>query len=193
MVDNFELIKKHIVRDRDYFYHCSVICRGKDNPGLKGDKVIKTWLVTGPDHLDKIRPDIEILCKAYNARAYINIGPKSMDKLNKLVALRMNNNIYHGNVIDPINHVISCCGSLVPWHKKWIVDVDIMDYKKRIEDHISDVWGQTHMDAHCWKIAEIPTKTGVHLIVHPFNLEEFKKLEPEVDVHKNNPTCLYIP
>lgn len=31
------------------------------------------------------------------------------------------------------------------------------------------------------------------VITSPFNLKEFKKKYPELDVHKNNPTNIYIP
>ena len=42
--------------------------------------------------------------------------------------------------------------------------------------------------------AEIPTKNGVHLIVErSFNLQKFKEAFPNIDVHKNNPTVLYVP
>ena len=40
-------------------------------------------------------------------------------------------------------------------------------------------------------IAEIPTKSGCHLITTPFNLQQFKEKYPDIDVHKNNPTLLY--
>ena len=41
-------------------------------------------------------------------------------------------------------------------------------------------------------VAEIETKNGWHLITYPFNLQEFKDVVPH-DIHKNNPTILYIP
>jgi hypothetical protein len=40
-------------------------------------------------------------------------------------------------------------------------------------------------------LAVIPTKSGFHLISLPFDLIEFKKDFPNVDVQKNNPTVLY--
>ena len=40
-------------------------------------------------------------------------------------------------------------------------------------------------------ISNIPTKTGWHLITTPFNLQQFRKEYPDIDVHKNNPTLLY--
>ena len=41
--------------------------------------------------------------------------------------------------------------------------------------------------------AYIPTKNGYHIITKPFNLKQFKDKYPDIDVHKNNPTILYIP
>jgi len=40
---------------------------------------------------------------------------------------------------------------------------------------------------------QIPTKNGYHIITKPFNLKQFKDKYPDIDVHKNNPTILYIP
>lgn len=39
----------------------------------------------------------------------------------------------------------------------------------------------------------IPTKNGKHLITIPFDLRQFRKIYLKIDVHKNNPTVLYIP
>ena len=39
----------------------------------------------------------------------------------------------------------------------------------------------------------IPTKNGSHILMKPFNLAKFKEKYPDVNVHKNNPTILYVP
>ena len=39
----------------------------------------------------------------------------------------------------------------------------------------------------------LETKNGSHLIVKPFNIQTFKYIYPEIEVHKDNPTNLYIP
>ena len=39
--------------------------------------------------------------------------------------------------------------------------------------------------------ARIPTKSGIHLISKPFNMNTFKKKYPNIDVHKDNPTILF--
>lgn len=42
-------------------------------------------------------------------------------------------------------------------------------------------------------IKTISTQNGKHIITKPFRLDAFKKTFPDIDVHKNNPTVLYIP
>ena len=39
----------------------------------------------------------------------------------------------------------------------------------------------------------IPTKNGLHLICRPFNVSKFKRIFPEIDIHKDNPTILFAP
>lgn len=43
-------------------------------------------------------------------------------------------------------------------------------------------------------IAKIPTKNGYHLITRPFDVAKFQdKFLNYIDLHKNNPTILYVP
>lgn len=42
-------------------------------------------------------------------------------------------------------------------------------------------------------ICTIPSKSGYHLITTGFDTREFNKEFPDVCIHKNNPTNLYIP
>lgn len=42
-------------------------------------------------------------------------------------------------------------------------------------------------------ITTIPTKSGYHLITKRFDVLEFKKKYPEIDIQKKNPTLLYLP
>ena len=40
----------------------------------------------------------------------------------------------------------------------------------------------------------IPSKNGYHIITNPFNLEFFNNVcDDKIEVHKDNPTNLYIP
>ncbi|WP_265091158.1 hypothetical protein, partial [Acinetobacter baumannii] len=70
-------------------------------------------------------------------------------------------------------------------------------------EELDGIWLETHPESkeylnECHRdavyfYAEIPTMNGCHLITKPFNLQKFKEKFPEIDVHKNNPTILYIP
>jgi len=74
--------------------------------------------------------------------------------------------------------------------KKFLIDLDAenLHLKEKILEILPSL-----QPAGNKLIAEIPSKSGVHLITRPFNLQKFKRLFSEVDVHKDNPTNLYIP
>lgn len=204
MTDNFNLIKclMGVEDDKDIFFHLQIIRRGKDHPNLPAaNKTIQTWLIHGAAHLDKLRDDIVFLCEHYQARAYINVTPKRMADLNTLLLYKLAENINNHNVINPYKILNSAAGLLQGIEKRWIVDIDSNNVAdiEIVELAIDSVWVNTHPEdwgksrESGWKIAQIPTQSGVHLITRPFNLNEFKKCYPDIDVHKNNPTILYYP
>ena len=43
------------------------------------------------------------------------------------------------------------------------------------------------------EFSKVPTKNGYHILVTPFNPNLFKDKFPKIDLHKDNPTILYIP
>lgn len=188
------------------FFHLQILRRGKDHPDLPAaNKLIQSWLVRSRDHLDSIRDEVIFLCEHYKARAYINVAGKDFDKLNQLVMKKLADNIYTGNVINPWHVLHSACGELHSRNKLWIVDIDTkdLDFKYEVLEELDGIWLETHpehkkyIDA-CnrnlvYLIAEIPTLNGCHLITKPFNLQKLKEKFPDVDVHKNNPTVLYVP
>lgn len=81
----------------------------------------------------------------------------------------------------------SVCGTFcTDRDKSWIIDIDTKDMNEvnRISDIIclvEPVGNKT--------ISVIETKNGYHLISKPFNLS---KADIHHDIHKNNPTILYI-
>lgn len=198
MIDNFDLIRSQInFRKEDYkFFHCMVVRRGKDHPDLPAANVtIKTWLVDSVQYFDRIKEDIIKLCHLYRGRAYINIAPKSIQKLNAHVLADIAQNIANGNVINPLKAVQTSAGSLKPEIKKWIVDIDSKSpsYIKDVIGTIDTIWSSMGKSENDWCYLHVPTNAGLHLITKPFNTQEFKKFFPEIDIHKNNPTVLYVP
>ena len=75
--------------------------------------------------------------------------------------------------------------------KKWILDIDFHpseNIMKTITHRISNIEPKGN------KILDIiPSKAGLHIITTAFNLAEFKEEFTTIDVHKDNPTNLYIP
>lgn len=83
--------------------------------------------------------------------------------------------------------------------KNWIIDVD-----EKNDTFVRQIWGIVdHIEPFDKKkeITTLPTKNGYHLISRPFNLQKFREkmcdkegVFPEIpEVHKNNPTNLFIP
>lgn len=194
MIDNFDLIKSLIDfgEDSGLFCHLQIIRRGKDHPDLPAaNKTIQTWLVKSPEHLDKLKEDVIFLCEHYQARAYINVTPKLFGKLNTLIMCKLSENIHNGNIINPWHIYNSAIGELQGIDKRWIVDIDTKEQSQI--DVISDVVKRCKGSSGQRIIATVPTLNGVHLITRSFDLKEFRAFSTCIDVHKNNPTILYIP
>ena len=188
------------------FFHCQIIRRGKDHPNLPAaNKLIQTWLVQSREQLDKLKDEIIFLCENYKARAYINVAGKDFDRLNSLILKKLADNAYIGNIVNPWHVFNSACGELSSREKRWVVDVDSKhpDDSFEVLEEIDDIWIETHPESkkrldECMRdavylYATIPTLNGYHFITRPFNLQKFKEKFPKVDVHKNNPTVLYVP
>jgi hypothetical protein len=76
------------------------------------------------------------------------------------------------------------------YEKRWIVDIDIKDkiaFQRIIDitDNIRPIGNKIE--------TIIPTKNGFHFITKKFDVMEFKKHYPDVDIQKKNPTLLYYP
>lgn len=195
MIDNFEQIKTLIKFSESdkLFCHLQIIRRGKDHPNLPAANwTIKQWLVKSAEHLDKLKEDIVFLCEHYKARAYINVTPKSLAKLSTLIMRKLADNLHTGNIINPYNIFSSACGELHGVEKLWLVDIDnLSTLYIEIKDFIINLRRDSGQEY--YPITEIKTKNGVHLLTRPFNLQEFQHRYEGIDVHKNNPTILYIP
>lgn len=195
-IDNFDLIKSLMTREESYnlFMHLQILRRGKDHPDLpSANKLMKSWIVRSAEHLDKIKDDVVFLCDHYKARAYISCAPKSLEQLNKLLMCKLANNMHNGNVISPQKMLNSACDELQCVDKTWVVDIDThnKNYCKEVAFCIYGLIDKYRGFATPHTC--IPTLNGWHLLTQPFNLQEFHKLFPDVEVHKNGLTVLYVP
>lgn len=203
-IDNFDRVESLMgFEEKDnLFMHVQILRRGKDHPDLPAaNKLIKSWLVRSPEHLDSIKEEVVFLCEHYKARAYISCAPKSIEKLNTLIMRKLADNLHTGNIVNPWHVFNSACGELQGVEKRWVMDVDTkdLDMWDEIELTIEQLWLKAHPQdwgkrrGDTFWIAGIPTLNGVHYIVRPFNLQEFKKKYPDVEAKKNGLTALYVP
>ena len=193
MIDNFKLIKSLLTfPNDDIYYHLQILRRGKDHPELPAaNKVIKSYFVCSLESLDYLEQEIKDLCKFFGARAYINLAPKSIKKTTMLQLKYLAQRAYEGDFKKIWKSWNTCAGEIKGEEPRWIIDIDdmvteigpILDTINEIDP--IDPFGYSKF------IAEIPTKSGCHLITTPFNLQQFKEKYPDIDVHKNNPTLLY--
>ena len=193
MVNNLEKIKKLLsFKSEDDFYHLQIIKRKKEHPELGSNSyVVKTYYIKSLESLDFYMPEIICLCEFHNARACINLNKRSYEKLAFHTLKKISDQILNKDFKSVRNAYNSVCGAVgVPDKdgKRWIIDVDIKDFKGLVE--IERLFQELPSEV----IVEIlETKNGWHLITKPFNLQEYREVVGEHDIHKNNPTILFIP
>ncbi len=196
MIDNIETIRGLLnFENEGDFFMLYIFKRKKDQPEDEKDnhqsvRTIKTYCVESLEYLDKRYDEIKMLCEVFKARAYIHVQKQnhfdvSLELLIE-VSQRMKNGVYkQQHVFD------SVVGKLKTKEKRWIVDIDTKDPAevlkvKGVIDNVCRPEGVKTIDL-------IPTKNGFHYITERFDVIEFKKHFPDVDVVKKNPTLLYLP
>lgn len=146
---------------------------------------IKFYYVYSKEYLDKIESEIITLCNTFNARAYIAINKQSFYKVAFQTLQELSDNILQNNWKNIKNIYTSCCGKYINTdNRKWLIDIDNIELKEDVIKFINNA--EPKIDR---TIIEIPTKNGVHLITSPFDRRNFYSC---IDIHKNNPTILYI-
>jgi hypothetical protein len=92
----------------------------------------------------------------------------------------------------------SVCGEFGTGKDKlWVVDIDnpadLREVYGTTTDKIRGYLYELMIEAKQPPVVyEIPTRNGFHFITKPFNLKKFHDLYPFIDVHKQNPTILYM-
>ena len=202
IINNLELIAPLLPKNNPkVFCHMQIVCRAKDHKDEKvKEGAIKTYFIKNEEHLRKIMPEVILLCEHYGARAYINVSPKSFEKLQKLMLVKLASLVCEGNIQNPRKTLNSAAGALTSRNPIWIVDVDNMEIKELLLGWFDNYFKLDPTLPFCNTREElyltgiIPTKQGCHLLVRPFNLKEFNSNFPDVDVHKNSMgTLLYYP
>jgi hypothetical protein len=196
MTDNFDLIKPMLeFESEDDFYFVQILQRKKDNPnGVNGSnnssRLVKAYYINSVEHLESYKDEMIFFANYFNARVGINLNKRSYYKTSfntmRTIAEQMHNKEFR-NVKRAWN---TSCGVHNGGDRIWILDIDVMnmDYVDNMKDFIARQKPDKEKI-----LGLIPSKSGFHLITKGFDLRDFQKEYPEIEIHKNNPTNLFIP
>lgn len=198
MVNNFDQIKDLLTfKDETEFYFVQIIQRKKDFKELKkrlgrnnNSRLIKAYYIYSKEQFEDYKEEMIKLAQVFNARVCINLNKRNQKdvalKVLELLVQSIRKNEYKG--LSKLYS--SACGKESGSDKTWIIDLDTEDLEHK------DLIISNLLTCKPYNInihAQIPTKSGIHLITSKFNREEFKKLHPKIEIHTNNPTIVYIP
>lgn len=210
MTNNFQVISDFLteqfsslygddysVKD-DIFYNVALIGRKKDNALVDGK--VKSYTINDISDLDKYKQEIITICDALKVRAYVSVNGKSHKQVTLNALVKYTNNIAQ----DCFNNSRGIYDSVVAQfadRKKqlWIIDVDKDDSFDKSVDELTDLYIKTIESCKPYKkiVAVIPTKSGKHIITHPFDSSDFYlkigdlvKLGSDL-IKKNDVTLLY--
>jgi hypothetical protein len=196
MINNLELIKPLLdFSNPGDFYMLYIFKRKKDQPIEERDnhqsvRTIKSYTVESIDYLEKRFSEIVDLSEMFKARAYIHVQKQNHHDVSLEMMVALAERIKNGNH-NQKGLFDSVVGQIKTYEKRWIVDVDTKDNKELLNVKLaidsSQPFGKDKI------IAEIPTKNGFHLITERFDVMEFLKKFPNIDIQKKNPTLLYLP
>lgn len=149
-------------------------------------RVIKEYFIYSMDSLENKYEEMKKLCITFNARAYIRLSRRNCETMAKKMIIDLWN-AFKNNSFKHLRKIYSSVVGRDIWLDKiWIIDIDTYMLPPNITrdiDSLRPIWTKL--------ITGIPTVSWWHLITKPFDLNEFKKIYPTIDVHKNNPTLLY--
>lgn len=175
-LDNISKIKSLLKFKEGIFYYIQVIQRKKENPDLpKNDMKRYQCYVTSMEDLDIHLPRIIKVCNDYNARAYISLIPRSLEKLAKQCALeyvkRINSGEYKRAWDIPNRLALSYdIRAKFPGEKpNWMFDVDNKEDKEPIIEFL--------LKNKISVVDTLETPNGYHIIVKVFNpriVEDYK-------------------
>lgn len=196
VVDNFAYLRDKLdFSDKSKFYMVQLQQRKKDDESFPANnRTVKTYFIDCLEDYDRLESEMKRLSDETGARVYIRLNRRSyegvaLQVLRELAQILQDKNFQHLK-----NIVSSAAGKVNSETKKlWLIDID-QTYDMTDSEYIEMI--------ECIQRAKpegddkiqycVNTLHGSHIITHPFDLREFCKLYPQIDIHKDNPTLLYF-
>ena len=206
MTNNFDEIRKYVAdlgipqeydTRCDLYFDIQLIRRGKDHPGLPAaNYTFKTYYVDCLDNYDKYKDEIIKCCEMFGLRAYVAVNVKSKYKACLETIQKYAYNLTNGESRKPWRVFASVCGGQDGEEKRWVVDIDDCDINDPKINYIQNIINKCESSHEYPIVTTIPTRSGVHIITHPFNLKKFKNecIEHKIEapeIKKNHITLLY--
>jgi len=193
-IDNIDKILPFLkFESEDDFYYLQILQRKKENSQLgSNSRVIRNYYIKSEKYLLDRYDEIKKLCEVFNARAMIRLNKRSFEKVGFKTMTNLANTIMNKEYSFLNKSYDRACGlGHNDSNKTWIVDIDFMINSTELNkifnflNEIEPIGNKS--------IKVIPSKAGIHLITKPFNTQIFKERYSTFEIHKDNPTNLYIP
>ena len=181
---------------KDLYFDIQLIRRGKDNPDTPAaNYTFKIYYIDSLELFDRYTDEIKQCCEMFKLRAYISVNAKSKIELSKKTLVKYAEMVALEESKKPWRFCDSVNGSLSGKEKRWVIDIDKEDIinMSSLIDIINNFCESKYDNP---IVCYIPTKTGYHLITHPFNTYKFdvKCTERGIitpEIKKNHITLLY--
>jgi len=194
MIDNIELILPFLVfESSDDFYYLQILQRKKENAELgSNSRVIKNYYITSKEYLLERYDEIKKLCEFFNARASIRLNKRSFEKVGFKMLENTANSMRNREYKFLNKSYDRACGQgHDDKYKKWILDIDDNDWLESQTEELIEFLNNLQPLGNKY-LSEVPSKSGLHIITSPFNIEEFNRKYTGIEIHKDNPTNLYM-
>lgn len=205
MTDNFERFRPFMQLPEeeggDAYYVIELVRRGKDCPDLPATNYhFKNYYINTLKKYDGVQEEIRTLCRTLRLRAYVSVNRKSFRQVTMNTIAEMSRRASLDDFRRPYAVFEICSGKFVDKDDKhWVVDVDdfvgynTQEHCQTIRNFINDC--QPYGD----KIElMLPTKSGMHLITKPFDINAFNGCMgvftdwiPRPEIKKNHLTLLF--
>lgn len=211
MINNYDLVKRFLPGEElgldsngDHFLYTELLDRTK-RVGNNGVRIVKTFYHRSLADFDRHMPQMVALCDALKVRAYTRLSTRSFKKVGAEFTRLVVDASLTGNFAGMKSLYTRACGIVTPNKKLWMFDVDRISS----ESEAFGKWLATP-DARSKQphlVATVPSKKGLHYITYTFSLDKWRDKDPmtgdyledrytfppDVSLHKDNATNLYIP
>lgn len=206
MTDNIRIMRQYMLDlgipdkqmyRKDLYFDVSLVRRGKDHPNLPAaNYTFKQYYIDSIELFDRYVDEIKTCCKLFGLRAYISVNAKSKIELSKKTLVKYAEMVATEEFKKPWRLCDSVNGGLDGKEKRWILDVDEMNMNDERFKKYCEIIESCESGYNPRIVVTLPTKSGIHIITHPFNSEKYEKTCTEngldvPEIKKNHITLLY--